>query len=146
MLLLKEARLRNQLMRPMLLEIGLTPGQGQARILDCVLAHEHLSQRALADLCGIEVTTMSRTIDRMVEAGYLVREVSPESRRTHCIGLTETGREKAVEARRLLTQLDELIAGSLNEEEQGAFYQMLSRICDALESARDEKARESVIE
>ena len=56
---------RRQLMRPKFLELGLTVGEGQPRILDCLLDREELTQRELADLCMFDVTTMSRTLDKM---------------------------------------------------------------------------------
>lgn len=135
MLLLTEARLRNQYMRPRLLAMGLTPGQGQARILSCVLEHEHLSQRELSDRCYMDVTTMSRAIDKMEEAGYLVREPNPDSRRSYCIGLTEEGRKKAQEAQQLIGNLDEIIEGSMTEEERGVFIRVMEKICARLEAA-----------
>ena len=43
-----------------LLGIGLTPGQGQARILVFVDTHPDVTQREIADACMLDVTTMSR--------------------------------------------------------------------------------------
>ena len=56
---------RRQLMRPKFLALGLTVGEGQPRILDCLLDRGELTQRELADLCMFDVTTMSRTLDKM---------------------------------------------------------------------------------
>lgn len=131
----RENRLRIQLFRMHLLAMGLTPGQGQAKILDCLREQEPLSQRELAELCDIDVTNMSRTIERMVEAGYLMREVNPESRRMNCIGLTEKGRKKAEEARALLNMVDELMEGAMTEAEQEQFCAVMERICERLEKA-----------
>ena len=57
-----------------LLEIGLTPGQGQARILSSLAAAGNVTQRELADACLMDVTTMSRTLDRLEEKGLIRRE------------------------------------------------------------------------
>ena len=85
---------RRQLMRPKFLELGLTVGEGQPRILDCLLDREELTQRELADLCMFDVTTMSRTLDKMEQAGLIQRNKNPVSRRSHLISLTEKGKEK----------------------------------------------------
>lgn len=138
MLLLMEARLRNQYMRPRLMAMGLTPGQGQARILDCLRTEEPLSQRALADACRMDATAMSRSIDRMVAAGFLKREANPDSRRAHCIGLTEKGREKAAEAHALLASLDAVLEGCMDEEERAVFLRVLEKMCARLEAAAEE--------
>lgn len=79
---------RRQLMRPKFLELGLTVGEGQPRILDCLLDREELTQRELADLCMFDVTTMSRTLDKMEQAGLIQRNKNPVSRRSHLISLT----------------------------------------------------------
>ena len=42
---------RRQLMRPKFLKIGLTVGEGQPRILNCLLEQGEMSQRELADAC-----------------------------------------------------------------------------------------------
>ena len=56
---------RRQLMRPRFLELGLTVGEGQPRILNCLLEQGEMSQRELADACMFDVTTMSRTLDKI---------------------------------------------------------------------------------
>ena len=62
---------RRNFLRPYFIEIGLTVGQGQPRILRELYLSGPMSQRELADACFLDVTTMSRTIDRLVSAGRL---------------------------------------------------------------------------
>ena len=82
---------RRQLMRPRFLEMGLTVGEGQPRILNCLMEQGEMSQRELADACMFDVTTLSRTLDKMEKAGMVTRKVNPASRRAHLIALTGTG-------------------------------------------------------
>ena len=44
-----------------------------------------MTQKKLADACLLDVTTMSRTLDRMEQAGLLVRESNPDCRRSWLI-------------------------------------------------------------
>ena len=60
-----------------LLGIGLTPGQGQARILVFVDAHPAVTQKEIADACMLDVTTMSRTLDKLQKQGLIIRERRP---------------------------------------------------------------------
>ena len=62
---------RRQLMRPRFLEMGLTVGEGQPRILNCLMEQGEMSQRELADACMFDVTTLSRTLDKMEKAGMV---------------------------------------------------------------------------
>ena len=80
-LLVRAERARKHLMQPHFTRIGLTFGQGHARILDVLLARDHITQKELSDLCHMDVTTMSRSLDRLEESGYLVREKDPGCRR-----------------------------------------------------------------
>ena len=81
-----------------LLGIGLTPGQGQARILVYVDTHPDVTQREIADACMLDVTTMSRTLDKLQKQGLIQKERDPVCRRSCRISLTEAGRGKAEEA------------------------------------------------
>ena len=60
-----------------LLGIGLTPGQGQARILVFVDTHPDVTQREIADACMLDVTTMSRTLDKLQKQGLIQKERDP---------------------------------------------------------------------
>ena len=63
--------LRRQLLRPHFIELGLTVGQGQPRILKTLRSKGAMSQRELADLCVLDVTTMSRTLDKLEKLGLV---------------------------------------------------------------------------
>jgi MarR family transcriptional regulator for hemolysin len=53
---------------------------------------EPLSQTELAARLGVEDPTMVSMIDRMVKAGYMVRQPSPTDRRVKLVHLTDEGR------------------------------------------------------
>ena len=67
---------RRELMRPEYLRLGLTIGQGQPRILMYLLTEDGCSQREIAENCHLDVTTLSRTLDRLAEKGLLERHQS----------------------------------------------------------------------
>ena len=90
-LLVRAERARKHLMQPHFTRIGLTFGQGHARILDVLMTRDHITQKELSDLCHMDVTTMSRSLDRLEESGYLVREKDPGCRRSYLICLTKEG-------------------------------------------------------
>ena len=119
---------RRQLMRPKFLEMGLTVGEGQPRILNCLLEQGEMSQRELADACMFDVTTLSRTLDKMEKAGLLTRSVNPASRRAHLIALTPEGKEKAGQVQKQFAWLDQVLWGELEEEEMENLYKTLEKI------------------
>lgn len=131
-LLLQAERERKQWLKPKILELGLIPGQGQLKILNQLYQEDHISQKALAESCQVDVTTMSRSLDKLEEAGFLTRERNPECRRSFFICLTQKGREEAAMAHSLLTSMDEIIWRGIGEEEMEAFCGTLEKICQNL--------------
>ena len=80
---------RKQLLKPYFLDLGLTLGQGQPRILRTLKTNGSMTQRELADLCRMDVTNMSRTLDRLEENGLIQRSRPQNCRRSNLIELTE---------------------------------------------------------
>ena len=129
--------------------IGLTPGQGQPRILKNLLDSGPMTQKALADLCMLDVTTMSRTLDRLEEAGLLSRKSNPSCRRSFLISLTEAGVKKAEEVKAIFKEADQMICACMDEDELEMLYASLCKIRGNFEQAAkkisepsDEKHRE----
>ena len=119
---------RRQLMRPRFLEMGLTVGEGQPRILNCLMEQGEMSQRELADACMFDVTTLSRTLDKMEKAGMVTRKVNPASRRAHLIALTPEGKEKAGRVQEQFAWLDQVLWGDIEEKEMENLYRTLEKI------------------
>ena len=126
---------RRRELRPYYLSLGLTVGQGQPRILRCLLANEGpMTQRELADVCYLDPTTMSRTLDRLQEAGLLSRQPHPDSRRAWLVDLTDTGREKAVEICARLAQWDEKLLTGFTQDELDLVQDALQRMLQNLKT------------
>lgn len=119
---------RRKTVRPKFQELGLTVGEGQAMILKCLLEQGSMTQRQLADKCMLDVTTMSRTLDKLQGAGYLLRTVNPSCRRSFLICITEKGKEKAASVQKIFSDLDEQIWQGISEDEMEVLYQTLQKI------------------
>lgn len=119
---------RRKTIRPKFQELGLTVGEGQAKILKCLLEQGSMTQRQLADKCMLDVTTMSRTLDKLQGAGYLLRTVNPSCRRSFLICITEKGKEKAASVQKIFSDLDEQIWQGISEDEMEVLYQTLQKI------------------
>lgn len=132
-LLIREEKGRKQIISPLLSDLGLTPGQGQARILYNLLQQDHLTQKELADKCGIEAATMSRNLDKLEDMGFLLRENNPDCRRSFLIILTEKGILEAEEIKKVFQHFEELVCDGISEDEIGIFRRVLIKICENLE-------------
>jgi len=132
-MLIRVERARKQIIGPSLTKLGLTPGQGQARILNFLLEQDHVTQKELADTCKSDVTTMSRNLDKLEDLGFLNRQTNPTCRRSFLICLTEGGRTKATKVHELLENLDITLCNGIDETEIQAFCTTLEKICSNLE-------------
>ena len=108
--------LRRRFIRPYFIELGLTVGQGQPRILKELREHGAMNQKELSDACLIEVTTMSRTIDRLEKMGLVKRESNPACRRCWTIALTEEGCEMADKVIEIFEMTDGIMKSGMSEE------------------------------
>ncbi|RHP32679.1 MarR family winged helix-turn-helix transcriptional regulator [Lachnotalea sp. AF33-28] len=127
-MLLRLESSRRRILQPQFTALGLSLGQGQARILNTLLTQDHITQKELADRCRLDVTTMSRTIDKMEEAGLLNRLRRPDCRRSFLIELTEAGRTKAQEVHACFSSLDECIWQGFDRQEMETLLEILKKI------------------
>jgi MarR family transcriptional regulator for hemolysin len=72
-------------------DLGLTRSQWQ--VLALLARNEGLNQAAIADLLDIEPITLSRQIDRMQQAGWVVRTADPSDRRVRLLRMTDQARD-----------------------------------------------------
>lgn len=124
---LKRARIQE-----VLLSLGLTPGHGQARTLMALLRLESASQKELAVECLLDVTTMSRTLDRLQNMGLVERRRDPMSRRTFRVSLTEEGKKLAKKVAEEFSKIDEAICMGFSDEELEKLLSQLERVRENL--------------
>lgn len=118
--------LRRRFIRPYFIELGLTVGQGQPRILKELREHGAMNQKELSDACLVEVTTMSRTIDRLEKMGLVKRESNPACRRSWTIALTEEGCEMADKVIEIFEMTDGIMKSGMSEKERNAMGYLIS--------------------
>ena len=87
-----------------------------------------MNQKELADACLMDVTTMSRTLDRMEKDGLLKRENNPVSRRSWNVLLTDYGSQKADEVIRIFNRIDNVIYNGFSEEEVQTLSVMAGKV------------------
>ena len=110
---------KTRILHPYFQKVGLTPGQ--PRILNKLFEADHVSQRELADRCNMDVATLSRSLDKLEEAGYVSRQKHPDCRRSFLIVLTEEGRRKAGEVHENFSRMDDQIWKDISGAEMEGF-------------------------
>ena len=135
---------RRRCLRGYFQTLGIPLGQGQPRVLERLLFQGAMSQRQLSDACGIDGSTLSRSLDRLEEEGLVRREPEPGSRRSVRVSLTDRGRGAAEKVAEAFEREDRLICGDLTAEQLRALTEALEDMRRRLlEAAREREEKEA---
>jgi DNA-binding MarR family transcriptional regulator len=92
----------------------------------------------LADACGVDISTMSRLADRLLERGLVARSTDPADRRASLIEASGDGRAVQHQMRDLREDSLRRLLGAWTPDERAAFATLLSRfVRDADELMRE---------
>ena len=97
----------------------------------CVLSKAmvgDLSQIRLAELCGLDKTTMVVTMDDLEKAGLAQRRPSSSDRRARIIAVTEAGEQRVADAHKVVDQIYADVLDALPSGEREAFLNGLVRL------------------
>ncbi len=106
--------------------LGLTRAQWQT--IACVRRRPGATQREVAALLEVGEVTVGRSIDKLVEAGWVERRADPADRRAHRIWLTPAIEPLIDELTRIGVEEEEAALAGFDAGERAALYAMLGRI------------------
>ncbi len=97
------------------------------RIVSYLVAHEHATQREMAEFFGMDPASVSRMVDALVRAGLVTVEENPADRRTKRMALTEAGRAVVAPWDARCAEVDEAMLVGFTAEERARFMDYLER-------------------
>jgi MarR family transcriptional regulator, transcriptional regulator for hemolysin len=100
-----------------------------------------MTQTEIAQVVGLDKTTMVVTVDELEKAGFAERIPSASDRRARLIRITPAGVAKAAEAERIVAELQDEILETLPAAEREALMHGLLRLVDDRLSAPSECSR-----
>lgn len=86
----------------------------------------------LADLLGVDKSTMSRTVNNLVESDFAIRESDTENRRFVIIQLTENGKSVFQNIEESMENYYKDIFGSIPEDKRSQVLESLQLLADAV--------------
>ena len=98
-------------------------------VLRAALSGEH-TQTELADMVGLDKTTMVVTVDELERLGLAERRPAPQDRRARIIAVTPAGRRKVAEADKVKERVQADVLGELSEREGGALLDALTKLVE----------------
>jgi DNA-binding MarR family transcriptional regulator len=104
------------------------------RALAALYARERCTMSELADLASIDRTTLTRTVDRMEEAGWLTRLTDAEDMRVTRLALTAAGRKMFERIWPTVQRLNDLAIAGVPRAEIQLLHKILGRMRANLEA------------
>lgn len=98
-------------------------------ILRAALSGEH-TQTELADMVGLDKTTMVVAVDELEKAGLAERHPSPKDRRARIITVTAAGKRKLAEADEVKERVQADVLGDLSTREGKALIDALGKLVE----------------
>lgn len=86
------------------------------------------AQSAIADALQYDPSQLVAHLDRLEEAGHIVRKRDPSDRRRQMVSLTPRGHRQLALFRKLVRQLEDEFLAPLDEEERAALHDLLLKI------------------
>ena len=105
---------------------NVTPGQ--FGVLALIEANAGLSQTRLAEILGIDRSTLVAVIDKLEHQGLVERAARPNDRRSHALKLSRQGQSRFVSLARLVKKHETRIARQLSTRERATLIELLQRI------------------
>jgi MarR family transcriptional regulator, transcriptional regulator for hemolysin len=105
--------------------VGISP-RGY-HVLQAALSDEH-TQTELAEMIGLDKTTMVVAVDELERDGLAERRPSPHDRRARIIAVTAAGKRKLAEAQEVKERVQADILGELPAREQEALLGALDKL------------------
>ena len=106
-------------------------GLGISPRAHCVLSKAmpgDLTQTQLAELAGLDKTTMVATIDELERAGLAERRPSAKDRRVRIIAVTDAGRRMVADAQTIVDRIHDEVLAALPEPQRHAFLEALAQL------------------
>lgn len=115
---------------------GVTTAQCHA-LLELSFLQE-ASIKELASALGSDKGNLSRTIDSLVEKGFVLRESNSEDRRALKVRLTEQGSQKVAYINELCNSYYACILAQIPESKHESIVEAFSLLSDAIKSAEEQ--------
>lgn len=118
-----------QLMCTRLAPLDITPGQ--YGVLYCLWRQTATAPKDIAQILGLENSTISGVLDRMQKKGLIERVISPSDRRSIQVMLTEKGKALEEPVLDIISQVNEQVLSRFSSEDVHTLLNCLRTIGEA---------------
>ena len=103
-------------------------GFGQMHILVVIDPGKSFKQVEIAELVGVDTTTMARSIKKLESMEYLQRTVNPNDPRAYHISLTEKGETIRHDVTRILQNYSDTLLSGFSGQETETLFALVNKL------------------
>jgi len=89
-----------------------------------------ITQTDLAGILGADKVIIVRIVDYLSEKKFIERKENPEDRRSHLLGITETGKQHVKDVEKALSETDDELLNTLPQERKNDFISDLITVAN----------------
>lgn len=142
---INQAQLLREMIRHLVRKLGVLE-RGEASCCDITLSQCHtiveigragtMSANVLAEILGLDKSTVSRSVDKLVSDGIIVREPDPEDRRYVTLLLSEKGLSIFADVEKRMAQYFEEVIAAIPDDKREQLVESLHYLVEALKGPR----------
>ncbi|WP_342306366.1 MarR family transcriptional regulator [Methanolobus sp. ZRKC5] len=114
-------------------------GSGQFPFFKLLMYHEGVSQESLASSLKYDRATITRSVNKLEEMGYVIRKRDPCDKRAYCVYLTDKGREMKPVLIDISSKLNDVLLHGFSTEEKAMFISMMEKAAKNIASENEMK-------
>ncbi|WP_440951757.1 MarR family winged helix-turn-helix transcriptional regulator [Methanococcoides sp. FTZ1] len=93
-------------------------GSGQFSFLMRLYHEDGVNQESLSNYLKIDKATTTRAIKKLVDRGYVFRQVDERDRRSYMIFLTEKGKKLEPEMKKIASEWEDILLSGFDEDQR----------------------------
>ena len=102
-------------------------GSGQFPFFMRLLHHDGVSQESLANMLRYDRATITRSLNKLEDQGYVIRKRDPNDKRAYCVYLTEEGRKMGPILMEIGANLNDVLLHGFNDDEKAMFISLVEK-------------------
>lgn len=114
-------------------------GSGQFPFFMRLLHHDGVSQETLANMLRFDRATITRSLNKLEDQGYVVRKRDPHDKRAYCVYLTENGRRLGPQLLKIGADLNDILLQGFSDEEKAMFLSLVGKAAMNIASENGKK-------
>ncbi len=112
-------------------------GSGQFPFFKLLIHHEGVSQESLASSLKYDRATITRSVNKLEEMGYVTRKRDPYDKRAYCVYLTDKGREMKPVLICITSRINDVLLCGFSDEEKAMFISMMEKAAKNIASENE---------